>query len=200
MPKMNKERFLIELASALAGLPEEDIEKSLEFYSEMIDDRIEEGLTEEEAVAEIGSIDEIRAQIIKDIPLPKIIKEKVKPKRSFRGWEIAVMIIGFPLWFPLLIAAAAVIFSVYVTLWSLIIVLFAVEACFVACAFAGIVATPLFFVMGNTPSALFLLGGGLFFAGLSVLWIFVCKWCVRGILWLTRVFFKSIFIGKEKKR
>mgnify|MGYP003303956627 CR=1 FL=1 len=74
---MNKEQFLIELASALAGLPEDDIEKSLEFYSEMIDDRIEEGLTEEEAVAEIGSIDEIRAQIIKDIPLPKIIKEKV---------------------------------------------------------------------------------------------------------------------------
>ncbi|MBO5967780.1 MAG: DUF1700 domain-containing protein [Clostridia bacterium] len=197
---MNKEQFLIELASALAGLPEEDIEKSLEFYSEMIDDRIEEGLTEEESVAEIGSIDEIRAQIIKDTPLPKIIKEKVKPKRSFRGWEIAVMIIGFPLWFPLLIAAAAVIFSVYVTLWSLIIVLFAVEACFVACAFAGIVATPLFFVMGNTPSALFLLGGGLFFAGLSVLWIFVCKWGVRGIIWLTRVFFKSLFIGKEKKQ
>ena len=43
---MNKEQFLIELASALAGLPEEDIEKSLEFYSEMIDDRIENGMTE----------------------------------------------------------------------------------------------------------------------------------------------------------
>ena len=197
---MNKEQFLIELASALAGLPEDDIEKSLEFYSEMIDDRIEEGLTEEEAVAEIGSIDEIRAQIIKDTPLPKIIKEKVKPKRSFRGWEIAVMIIGFPLWFPLLIAVAAVIFSVYVTLWSVIIVLFAVEVCFVACAFAGIGASPLFFVMGNTPSALFMLGCGLFFAGLSVLWVFVCKWGVRGIIWLTRVFFKSLFIGKEKKR
>ncbi|MBR6725619.1 MAG: DUF1700 domain-containing protein, partial [Clostridia bacterium] len=96
---MNKEQFLIELAAALAGLPEEDIEKSLEYYSEMIDDRTEDGLSEEEAVAALGTIAEIRAQIIKDTPLPKIIKEKVKPKRSFRGWEIAVIIIGFPLWF-----------------------------------------------------------------------------------------------------
>jgi nucleoside-diphosphate-sugar epimerase len=39
-----------------------------------------------------------------------------------------------------------------------------------------------------------------FLAGLSVLWVFVCKWGVRGILWLTRVFFKSLFIGKEKNR
>ena len=196
---MNKESFLIKLASALAGLPEEDIEKSLEFYSEMIDDRIEDGLSEAEAVAAVGTIEEIRAQIVKDTPLPKLIKEKVKRKRSLNGLEVTLLIVGFPIWFPLLAAAASVVFSVYVTLWSLIIVLFAVEISFAACAFAGIVASPLFFSLGNIPSALFLLGCGLFLAGLSVLWVFVCKWGVRGILWLTRVFFKSLFIGKEKK-
>ena len=154
---MNKERFLIELASALAGLPEDDVEKSLEYYSEMIDDRIEEGLTEEAAVAAVGAIDEIRTQIIKDTPLPKLIKEKVKRKRSLNGLEITLLIVGFPIWFPLLAAAASVVFSVYVTLWSLIIVLFAVEISFAACAFAGIVAAPWFFSLGNIPSALFLL-------------------------------------------
>ena len=76
---MNKDSFLIKLASALAGLPEEDIEKSLEFYSEMIDDRIEDGLSEAEAVAAVGTIEEIRAQIVKDTPLAKIVKERVKP-------------------------------------------------------------------------------------------------------------------------
>ena len=197
---MNKERFLIELASALAGLPEDDVEKSLEYYSEMIDDRIEDGLSEEEAVADLGPIEEIRAQIIKDTPLPKLIKERVKSKRSLNGLEITLLIVGFPIWFPLLAAAASVVFSVYVTLWSLIIVLFAVEISFAACAFAGIVSAPLFFSLGNIPSALFLLGCGLFLAGLSVLWVFVCKWGVRGILWLTRVFFKSLFVGKEKNR
>ena len=195
---MNKENFLTELGSALAGLPEDDVEKSLEYYSEMIDDLIEDGLSEEEAVADLGPIEEIRAQIIKDTPLPKLIKERVKSKRSLNGLEITLLIVGFPIWFPLLAAAASVVFSLYVTLWSLIIVLFAVEISFAACAFAGIVAAPLFFSLGNIPSALFLLGCGLFLAGLSVLWVFVCKWGVKFLIWLTRVFIKSLFIRKEK--
>lgn len=40
---MNKQDFLGALRRGLLGLPEEDIENSVEFYSEMIDDRIDEG-------------------------------------------------------------------------------------------------------------------------------------------------------------
>ena len=138
---MNKEQFLIELASALSGLPDDDIEKTLEFYSEMIDDRIEEGLSEEEAVADLGSIEEIRAQTIKDTPMTKLIREKVKKKRELTGLEITLLIVGFPIWLPILISVAAVIFSIYVTLWSLIVVLFAVEISFAASAFACIIAS-----------------------------------------------------------
>ena len=72
---MTKNEFLTELRAALAGLPEEDVEKSLEYYSEMIDDRIEDGLSEEESVADLGSIEDIRKQILKDTPITKIIKE-----------------------------------------------------------------------------------------------------------------------------
>ena len=48
---MNKQEFLDELRKGLCGLPSEDIEERINFYSEMIDDRMEEGLTEEESVA-----------------------------------------------------------------------------------------------------------------------------------------------------
>ena len=61
---MNKQDFLKELSRALSGLPREDLEERLAFYSEMIDDRMEDGLSEEEAVADIGSIDEAASQII----------------------------------------------------------------------------------------------------------------------------------------
>lgn len=196
---MNKEQFLIELTSALAGLPEEDIEKSLEYYSEMIDDRTEDGLSEQEAVAALGTIGEIRAQIIKDTPLPKIIKEKVKPKRSFRGWEIAVIIIGFPLWFPLLISAAAVVFSVYVTLWSVIVAFFAVDVAFFASALAGILASLPVFITGNAAAGLLLIGAGLFCAGFGILWLFLCIGTVKGMVWLTNVFIKSLLIPKGDK-
>ena len=46
---MNKREFLASLRNGLYGLPQDDIEERLGFYAEMIDDRMEEGLTEEQA-------------------------------------------------------------------------------------------------------------------------------------------------------
>ena len=193
---MNKEQFLIELASALAGLPEEDIERSLEFYSEMIDDRIEDGLSEEEAVAALGSIDEIRAQIIKDTPLSRIVRECVKTTHKPGGFEIALLIIGFPIWFPLLISAVAVLFSVWISLWAVIISFYAILAALFGAAFGGLVASVLMLSFGNSISGLFLLGSSLAAAGIGILWIFVCKYATKGLVWLTGAFVKSLFLKK----
>ena len=74
---MTKLRFLLLLQDRLSGLPQDDVEERLNFYSEMIDDRIEDGLSGEEAVAEIGLVEEIVAQIKADIPLSKFMKEKM---------------------------------------------------------------------------------------------------------------------------
>ena len=63
---MSKQAFLARLRKELSGLPKDDIEERLAFYEEMIDDR-----TEEEAVSAAGAIDEIVAQTIADISLPK---------------------------------------------------------------------------------------------------------------------------------
>ena len=56
---MKRVEFLKELKAQLWALPEADRQNSLDYYSEMIDDRMEDGLTEEEAVAAIGDLDEI---------------------------------------------------------------------------------------------------------------------------------------------
>lgn len=196
---MNKNEFLTELRKSLAGLPEEDIQKSIDYYSEMIDDRVEEGLPEEEAVADLGSIEEIRNQIIKDTPLAKIVKKRVKPKRSLTGLEITLIIVGFPLWFPLLIAAGAVILALYVSLWSVIISLYAVEVALMASAFGGVIASLALLIFGHIAAGLFLLGCSLACAGIGLLWVFVCKWSTKALIWLTRVFIKSLFIPKGDK-
>lgn len=196
---MNKERFLIELASALAGLPEDDIEKTLEFYSEMIDDRIEEGLTEEAAVAAVGAIDEIRTQIIKDTPLSKIVKERIKPRRSLSGLEITLLIVGFPIWFSLLVAGSATLFSVWVSLWAVVISFYAMLAAFFGAAVGGLVASLVMITSGSSLSGLFLLGCSLASAGIGILWIFVCKYSTKGLVWLTGAFVKSLFLKKGSK-
>ncbi len=60
----------------------------------MIDDRMEEGLSEDEAVSAVGFVDEIVAQIVADIPLTKLVKEKTKLKKRLRAWEIVLLVLG----------------------------------------------------------------------------------------------------------
>ena len=56
---MNKQTFVEELRARLAALPEDEREKLIDYYGEMIDDRVEEGLSEEEAVAALGDAADI---------------------------------------------------------------------------------------------------------------------------------------------
>ena len=74
---MSKQEFLGALYNGLSGLPKEDIENSVQFYSEMIDDRMDEGMTENEAVEDIGSVNEIIQQILSESSLPKLVKRTV---------------------------------------------------------------------------------------------------------------------------
>ena len=134
---MTKAEFLSELRKALCGLPRDDIEERLSFYSEMIDDRIEVGLSEDEAVADIGNVEDITQQIIAETPIIKIAKDKIK-KRRFATWEIVLLAVGSPIWLALLLSAFAVLISLYAVLWSVLISLWAVFVSFAASALACI--------------------------------------------------------------
>ena len=205
---MNKSEFLAELRSRLVGLPQNEIEERISFYSEMIDDRVEEGATEEDAVAGIGSIDEIVAQILEDVPLWSIVKEKVKKKRektekkrrSLKAWEIVLIVLGFPVWLPLLIAAFAVILSLYVVLWSVIISLWAVFVSLAACGLAGIVAGVGYAILVKPIDGILLVAAGLVCSGLAIFAFIGCKAATKGTARLTKkIIFgiKHLFVGKD---
>ncbi len=198
---MTKQEFLAELEAKLFGLPQDDIADRLTFYSEMIDDRMEEGLSEEDAVSGLGSVDEIVSQIVAEVPLTKIVKEKMKTKRALKAWEIVLLALGSPIWISLLIAAAAVIFAAYVVVWALIVVLWAIEVSAAACSLAGIFAAFVCFIRGDAAIGLAMLGAGAFLAGLSILLFFGCKQATKYILRLTKKMalgIKSVFVGKER--
>ena len=125
---MSKQEFLDCLRKGLSGLPQEDIEERLTFYSEMIDDRIEEGLSEMEAVSAIGTVDAVITQVLADTPLTKLVKEKAKPKRTLRAWEIVLLVLGSPIWLSLLIAAFIITLAAYIVVWSVVITLWSIEA------------------------------------------------------------------------
>ncbi len=198
---MTKLKFLLSLHDRLSGLPQYELEERLNFYSEMIEDRMEEGLPEEEAVSAIGSVDDIAEQIIADIPLVKIAKEKIKPKRRLSAWEIVLLALGSPIWLSLLIAAFAVVLSLYVSLWSVIISLWAVFASVIGCALCGIAVGIGFAVGGDPIAGGAMIGAGLVCAGLSIFIFFGCKAATKGILLLTKklaLAIKNLFIKKER--
>lgn len=198
---MTKAEFILELTGKLPLIPWENLEEHVNFYLEMIDDRIEEGYSEEEAVAAAGSIDDIAAQIITEIPFTTIVKEKIKPKRKMSAWEIILIILGSPLWIALLAAAFAVVISIYAVLWTVVVSLWAVfvslAASGVACAAGGAVLC----FLENPVSGLPIIGAALVCAGLAIFMFFGCKAATKGCAKLTKLIalgIKKSFARKEK--
>lgn len=198
---MTKIEFLDELYERLAGVPQEDRERSLAYYGEMIDDHIEEGLTEEEAVSEIGSAKEIASQIIAEPPFSKIAKENIAPKRRLTAWEIVLLALGSPIWLSLLIAAFVVVFSVYVVLWSIIISLWAADAALALGALGIMVSGTGSAASGSVLTGITLIAAALVCAGLSIFLFFGCREATKGIGLLSKKMalgIKGCFVRKGK--
>ncbi len=198
---MTKINFLLALHNKLSNLPQDEVEERLSFYSEMIEDRMEEGLTEDEAVSAIGTVDEIAMQITADIPLAKIAKEKLKSKRGMRIWEIILLVLGSPIWFSLLVALLAVVFSLYVSMWSVIISFWAVFVSLICCALSFICVGIGFALSTKKLSGITLIGMGVICAGISIFLFFLSRWLTKAIVLFTKniiLWIKRLFIKKEE--
>lgn len=197
---MKKQEYLDTLRKNLDGLPTQDIEHAVSYYAEMIDDRIEDGMSETEAVADIVSPEAAADETLRAIPLHKLVIERVKPKRALRVWEIILLALGSPIWVSLLICAVAVVFSIYAVLWSLVAVLYAVELSFAAGGVVGIFLFVLYLFSQSVPSALFLLGAGLALAGLVLPMHIAAIKATKGMVGIGKRIFlciKCLFVGKR---
>lgn len=210
---MTKLDFILALQKELTTLPKEDVQQRLTFYSEMIDDRVEEGISEEDAVAQIGSVEEIAAQILAEYSAEELAsveeipaKKEEKSKRRIKTWERVLLILGSPLWLSLVITILAVAFSIVVSVlaaaFSVIVSLWAVFVSLIVCAFALPVAAIYFICIGYGYSGLATIGAGLFCGGLAILFFYACKGITKGIAYLTVkivIFLKNRLKRKEKE-
>lgn len=200
---MMKKMFLDRLRVRLSHLSKEEQDERIAFYSEMIDDRIEDGLTEEEAVKAITSIDDITKEVINDVEVvnstskskinKNVIKEKVtefvQNKKSVG--TILLIVLGFPVWFPLLVSIIAVLFSIYVVGWAVIISLWAVVIALGASFIGGTILGIIYLFQGASAMLLGLsiACGGLTifsFFGLKELTKLYCVFTKKIISWIRR--------------
>ena len=197
---MTKEGFLAQLRQQLWALPEADRQNSLDYYAEMIDDRMEDGLSEEEAVAAIGNLDEIVQQILGETPRPPVVVEPAKKaepaKGSTKTWLIILLVLGSPVWIPLLASAIGTVIGIYVSLWSVVIALYAAFLALAVSSVGCIVGS--FFMFGGITGGIVAWGAALVCAGLAILLLLLANLAAKGMVKLTKLVWNSIFRRKER--
>ena len=195
---MKRSEFLEELKARLWAMPEGDIQNSLDYYSEMIDDRMEDGLSEEEAVAAIGNLDEIVKQILTETPRPpQVVKpEEEQESKRTKTWLILLAVLGSPVWIPVAAGLLATVLSVYVSLWTVVISLYATFAALAASSVGCILAS--FFMVGGMASATVVWGMALLCAGLAILILLLSNLAAKGLVKLTKLIWNGIFRRKER--
>lgn len=165
---MTKQLFLNELSAALHGLSREERYRTLSYYDELIDDRVEDGQSEEEAVESLGSPEQIAREILgEEEPAPSTSKGR-------KVWLIVLLVLGFPLWGSLLLTAAILLLCVYICLFLPVFLLGVLALVCLASALIGVVGTPFLIVdvgllTGGLPAGLFQLGMSVALLGLAVL-------------------------------
>ena len=196
---MNKTDFLYSLRMKLSQLPHSEVEKHISYYEEMIADRMEDGMTEYEAVASLEDVSVIAERILQDTPITTLVKTKVKPKNGWTTAAVIAAIIGSPLWLALLIALAAVVIAVVASLWGAAIAVIAVVAAIVLTGVLLLIA-PFFMIGSSLPVMFMCFAGGLGIIGVALLGFVGIKYLIRGITALCKAIgrgVKSVFIRKE---
>ena len=186
---MKKSEFIAALEERISALPDDEVRERISFYGEMIDDRIDAGLSEDEAVADIGGVDKIASHILSgadatDTAL-RVLNKSEKKKHSAK--EIILIASGSPLWLPLMIAAFAVIFSIYISFLSIVIAFWAILVLFSAGAVAGLILGPAFLFAGYAATGAVVFGSSLILAGLSIPTFFGSKALTAWAVVLTRL-------------
>lgn len=196
---MREAEFFATLRERLKGMNQEDLERSLEYYREMIADSIEDGMTEDEAVDALGSMDEIVASLQAE-PAVEVIREAEKevpnpPKQRgarLRWWHVLLIVLGSPIWLAVAAVLLALLIVVYVVLWAVVLVFWAVDAALYACGAALALKSLAAYGSGLWPVGMLAFGAGMVLFGLAVFWMFLSVLVTKGIAKLSRAIMRGI--------
>lgn len=198
---MSKAQFLQELTAGLQQLPPEEVARQRDYYDELLSDMVEDGMSEEEAVAKLGSVQEIIQNILQDTPLPTLVRTRLRPKNGWTAAAVVVTILGAPLWVPLLLAFVLTGGCVALAIWAVIAAFFLIVF---ALGIAGIIVFFKGFTLFSFSAAYvpLSLGSGLLLLGLALLIFLGAEQAsvalFRGGRWIYRSV-KGLFIQKEAR-
>ena len=164
---MKRDEFLGRLDELLACLPAEQVEETKAFYAEVIADRMEDGMSEEEAVTAMGTPGEVAEAALDELPaVPRAIA-RTRRRSTVLLWVLTI--VGSPVWLPLLVAFAAVAVTAYVCIWVLALCVWVIAAALGAVGAASLALVAAGVAVGHAPYVIAMLGCGLAFVGAALL-------------------------------
>ena len=191
MGKVNKAKFTKELERNLKILDSEERHRFITYYEEIIEDYIESGLSEEEAIIKIGTPGSIAGEILGGQDAVVV----TKPSSGRKALNIVLLILGFPLWGSLLLALILCILSAYIVIWCVPFTTGAVAISFFAASLISAVGSP--FVFADVPATgIFQLGFGIASMGVSILTALLTIFLAEKFVKITKIFtlkLRSVF-------
>ena len=123
---MNKTQFLALLGNKLKPyLSPKEMYKTLNFFEEMIDDRIDEGLSEEEAVSQLGDINIIVDQILDEHNIGKKQTKLVWrfiPRKIPKVLGFIITVLLFPVWITIFSLVTSLFIVILFIIFSIIVI------------------------------------------------------------------------------
>lgn len=165
---MKKDEFLSSLERLLRSLKREERNRFLSYYVEMIDDYMEDGCGEEDAIQRIGNPGEIAQEILSD--------REARPVRPTPAWMkagvIVLLILGSPLWGSLVLAvlccalaAVIMVMAAYVVIWCIPVIFGAFSISSLVLAVVSTIGSVLL-MFRDTATGIVQMGFGILFVGL----------------------------------
>lgn len=174
---MKREEYINQLRTYLSGMPENDMNEALEYYTEYLSEVPDENLDEE--IKKLGNPEFLAKQLKNEVQ--NNTQMNFSDKNSNSALKITVLILTSPIWLSLL----AAYFSIYVTIiciiFSVYIAFPAMALTFLICAFGT--------AKYSVYNVIFFAGGFLITLGASLV---LFKPALRGIVESSKLFAKSL--------
>ena len=111
---MTRAEYLERLRAALALMPAEEREAQLAYYEELFDDMLEDGMSEAEAAEHLGEPEAVAEELLAEIPMTTLVKRRMQAQGKPSALTVVLLVLGAPLWLPLLLSAFIILFSLII--------------------------------------------------------------------------------------
>lgn len=187
MYSQTRDEFFTQLGQGLYKLPQEDKQRFLAYYVEILEDYLENGSTEQEALEKMGSPQDIAREIQEElrasqdpepVPAPPARHSRFSPMRI-------VVLVTLPFWGTLLLCAATFLLCLIIVIWCLPLITGVLALSGVLIGIVSLIGAPLL-LPGSTAVGVIQLGLGIAMLGLALLMGVAAVQSARGCAALTK--------------